>query len=413
MALSRTFRRRAAPQPTQLPPSTQSSSERPDGFAHVPADRMYFDAACQSLRPQPVIDALTDYLRGDSACAGRVQYAAGRRVDEGVARTRRLVLDGLGLSPRRYSCSFTLNTTYGLNLLLHQLPAGRFARVVTTHSEHNAVFLATQSYARRAGIDRVVIERASDGSLVTGDLDLSDALIVVSAMDNVDGILTAGLAELVASVQHRGGAVIVDAAQAAPHAWEQLGRLGADALCFSAHKMYGPALGVVVARNDLLQSLDVTFIGGGQVSRVGIDDADLLDEPHTRLEPGLQAWGEILAFGAALDWFLPRRADIAASERALAARLHAGLTALPNLRVVSPGPSPVMSVLPARVDAHRLAVFLARAGIEVRSGHFCAHHWLGERRELPALVRFSLGAHNTDADVDGALEVLGRMMAGL
>ena len=56
---------------------------------------------------------------------------------------------------------------------------------------------------------------------------------------------------------------------------------------------------------------------------------------------------------------------------------------------------------------------LAKAHISVRSGHFCAHHWLQEREALPPLVRFSLGAHNTGADVDRALEVMGRMMRGL
>ncbi len=391
----------------------QTPSARPPGFEHVPATRVHLDSACQTLRPRPVVDAISQHYLNDGACGGRVRYAAGLRVDEAVAGIRRATLDAFGLSHRRYATAFTANTTSGLNLLLHQLPAGRYARVVTTHTEHNSVFLSTLAFARRTGVPRVVLDRASDGSLVTGDHDLSGALVVVSAMDNVDGTVTPGLADAVERVHRRGGRVIVDAAQAAAHALTGLRGLDADAICFSSHKMYGPSLGLVIARLDLLAELTPSFLGGGQVARVGEADFELLPELHTRLEPGSLPGAEIVGFGAALDWFVPRVHEIEAAEAALAHRLHEGLRRMPRLEVVSPVASPVMSVLPERVDAHRLAVFLSRAGVDVRSGHFCAHHWLSGRRGLPPLVRFSLGAHTTADDVDTALDVLGRMMAGL
>ncbi len=381
-------------------------------FAYLADQDIYLDSACQTMRPQPVIDAMTAYYTEDNACGGRVRYDAGRRVDEQVAATRAAVLDMLGLSRQRSACSFTLNTTYGLNLLLHQLPAGRYRRVVTTHTEHNSVFLATMAFARRTGIPRLVVERTA-GVVQVDDDALVDALVVVSAMDNVHGAVTANLADLVARTHRRGGTVIVDAAQAAPHALAALRGTAADAVCFSAHKMYGPSLGVVAASRDLLAALELTFVGGGQVAAVTEHDFVPADEPHTRLEPGLQAWAEIIGFGAALRWFARHEDAIAQREESLAARLYDGLQSLPHLRVVSPAASAVVSVLPERVDAHRLAVFLAKAHISVRSGHFCAHHWLQERETLPPLVRFSLGAHNTGADVDRAVEVMGRMMRGL
>ncbi|KZE90236.1 aminotransferase class V-fold PLP-dependent enzyme [Microbacterium sp. TNHR37B] len=382
-------------------------------FAYLSDDDIYLDSACQTLRPQPVIDALTSYFTTHNACGDRVKYAWGKRVEEGVAATRQRVLTTLGLPSRRYTCSFTLNTTYGLNLLLQQLPTGRFARVVTTHTEHNAVHLSTITAAHRLGIPRVLAERGLDGSVLVADADLADAVVVVSAMDNVVGQVTGHLEDLITDAHRRGAIVILDAAQAAPHALTRLRGVGADAICFSAHKMYGPALGVVAAANDLLASLEVVFVGGGQVAAAREDDFDLLPDLHTRLEPGLQAWGEILAFGAALEWLRPRLAEIEAAEARFAERLFDGLSALPHLRVLNAGPSPVISAVPERVDAHRLAVFLSRAGVMVRSGHFCAHHWLQERLSLDPLVRFSLGAHNTDHDVERALEVMTGMMRGL
>lgn len=394
-------------------PTASVASEARDGFAYLGGDEVYLDSACQSLRPQPVIDAMTEYYTQYNACGDRVKYAWGTRVADGVARTRERVLKALGLSHRHYSCAFTLNTTYGLNLLLQQLPAGRYARIVTTAHEHNAVFLSTITAARRLGIPRRLLERGPDGTIDTHDTDLTDAVVVVSAMDNVTGTLTADLHGLVARTRAQGGIVLLDAAQAAPHALAHLRGLDADAVCFSAHKMYGPALGVVAAANELLLSLDVAFAGGGQIAAVTDDGFELLPEPHTRLEPGLQAWGEILAFGAALDWFTARQPALQQREDALAQRLFDGLAALPNLTLRNITAAPVISLTPDRVDGHRLAVFLSQAGIMVRSGYFCAHHWLQNQEHLPPLVRFSLGAHNTDADIDRALEITGRMAKGL
>lgn len=395
------------------PPAAGATTSDRAGFEYLRGDEVYLDSACQTLRPQPVIDAMTAYYTEYNACGDRVKYDWGRRVDERVAATRAAVLAFLGLPARTYACSFTLNTTYGLNLLLQQMPATRFRRVITTHTEHNSVFLSTIAFARRAGIPRVVADRAADGEIHIADADLEGALVVVSAMDNVCGTVTANLADLVRRAQRRGGAVIVDAAQAAPHAPAALSGVPADAICFSAHKLYGPSLGVVVATRDLLSTLEVSFIGGGQVASVTEHDYTLADELHTRLEPGLQAWGEIIGLGAALEWGSAQRDRFASREQALAARLYDGLRTLPHLRLISPAASPVISVLPERVDAHRLAAFLSKAHISVRSGYFCAHHWLQERLGLDPLVRFSLGAHNTEADIDRALEVMGRLMRGL
>jgi hypothetical protein len=62
------------------------SAGRP-GFDYLDSDEVYLDSACQTLRPQPVIDAVQDYLHL-YACGGRVRYDAGRRVDAEVARVR-------------------------------------------------------------------------------------------------------------------------------------------------------------------------------------------------------------------------------------------------------------------------------------------------------------------------------------
>lgn len=369
------------------------------------------------MRPTPVINAVTDYYTTYNACGERVKYDWGKKVDQTVAGTRKLVLEKLGLPEKNYTTSFTLNTTYGLNLLQQQLPHRRFGQVVTTHSEHNSVFLSTMSAANRLNVPRRLLPRDASGFIHYQPGDLDHAVVVVSAMDNVLGAPTQNLAQLVADTRAAGGITIIDAAQAAPHALDWLAGLPADAICFSGHKIYGPSLGVAVVNNELLDSLEISFLGGGQVTAVSADGYELLPESHAKLEPGLQAWGEIAGLQAALDWLSNFAAhngeSLAQREARLSAMLYDGLVAMPKLQVLSDRGSSLISVLPEKVDGHQLATFLGKADIMVRSGYFCAHHWLIDLQKYRPLVRFSIGAHNTEADIARTLEITGRLIKGL
>lgn len=390
---------------------------RTGDFGYLQPGEIYLDAACQSLRPQSVIDAVTEYYTSYNACGGRVKYAWGLRVDNAVADTRRAVLDLLGLSHKSHAVSFTLNTTYGLNLLLQQLPQGRFGRVVTSHIEHNSVFLPTITAARRLGVERLVLDRAVDGALLYEPAQLERAVVVVNATSNIDGRQLGNLTDLVRDTHARGGIVIVDAAQAMGHSRALLQKTEADAVCFSAHKMYGASLGVVVARHELLTSLELGFVGGGMVQDVREEDFDLVrGDPGALLEPGLQAWGEIIALGRAIDWLGSiRPGGLSPTQHidALSTRLYTGLAGIPGLTLLNTAASPVISVYAPTQDSHRLAVFLSRSEVMVRSGYFCAHHYLKEQLGLPPLLRFSLGLHSTESHIDSATQALARLMKGL
>ncbi|TFD32259.1 aminotransferase class V-fold PLP-dependent enzyme [Cryobacterium cryoconiti] len=400
----------------RTPPAMVETGRLAD-FAYLDPGSVYLDSACQSLRPQPVVDALTAYYTEYNACGGRVKYAWGTRVDREVQDTRKAVLDLLGLSGRSHAVSFTLNTTFGLNLLLQQLPQGRFAQVVTSHIEHNSVFLPTMTAATRLGVPRLVLDRAPDGALVYQPAQLERAVVVVNVASNIDGRLLTNLTDVVRDTHARGGIVILDAAQAMAHERSLLAKTEADAICFSAHKMYGASLGVVVATHELLGSLDLTFVGGGMVADVREDSYDLLpNDPGALLEPGLQAWGEIIALGRAIEWMgkvRPGGRNPAEHVQGLSQRLFEGLSDIPGLTLVNTEASPVISLYAPKQDSHRLAVFLSQSQIMVRSGYFCVHHYLKHQLGLPPLLRFSLGLHSTTADIDAATQALARLMKGL
>jgi selenocysteine lyase/cysteine desulfurase len=393
------------------------SSGRPAGFEYVADDSIYLDSACQSLRPQPVLDILTDYYTNYNACGGRVKYAWGRKVDEAVERTRLAVLELLKLPSKDYETSFTLNTTYGLNLLLHQLPQHTYTQIITSHIEHNSVFLSTIAAAKRLRIPRIVLDRRADGTLEYDLSQLHRAVVVVNAVSNIDGRVLQNLPQLISDVHAANGIVIIDAAQAMAHQYRSLQQTQADALCFSGHKMYGPSLGVVVARKELLASLDISLVGGGMVADVSESAYELLpDELSARLEPGLQAWAEIIALGRAIDWLgnvKPLNQQPSEYLQNLSQQLFHGLQAIDGLILLNQGATSVISLHTPHLDAHRLALYLSEAGIMVRSGYFCAHHYLKQKLALPPLLRFSIGLHSTEQDIATTLITIERIMKGL
>jgi cysteine desulfurase/selenocysteine lyase len=389
-----------------------------EDFGYLGKDDAYFDAACQSLRPEPVIKALNDYYQNFNSCGERVKYAWGKKTDEKVSETRAKVLKLLKLSPREYFTSFTLNTTYGLNLVLSQIKPGHFQKIITSDLEHNSPFLSTIAAACRLGIPREVIDRDPDGSIDLSGRnsgakpDFTRAIVVLGAVSNIDGRELANIKELVKAVHKAGGIIIVDAAQALAHNAELLEKTEADAICASAHKMYAPSLGIIIARKDLLPKLEVNFIGGGMVDDVEKSDYKLSYENdahiYSRFEAGLQAWGEIVALGAALDW---RAHQNTKKLDAYSKSIFDFLRGQNRVKLLNSTNSPTISFYVDGLDSHLLGQALSREGIMVRTGYFCAHYYLDHKMHLPPLVRVSLGLHNRESDVakfqDAMRKVLG------
>ncbi len=380
-------------------------------FGYLDDKALYFDSACQTLRPQPVIDAVAKYFHEYNACGGRVKYDWGKKVDEKVLETRKQVLALLGKSDSEYATAFTLNTSYGLNLVLSQLPS-RFKQIVTSEIEHNSVFLPTMEAAKRLGIPRIVLPRSPEGALEYGRGDLSKAIVVLNSMSNVDGRMLGNLETLIQEAHQDGGIVLIDAAQGMSHGRELLGRSDFDALFFSGHKFYGPSLGVIVIKRSLLSELDIRFIGGGMVEDVEKDTYSLVSSAEdlpARLEIGLQDFAGIIGLGASIKWqenYMPEGQDKEEHQAALSKLLFERLAEMPTLKLINSAPSPIVSFYSEKVGAHRLAIYLSAQNIMARSGYFCCHYYLKNLKKHPPLLRVSLGLHNTRQQVDSFLSIL-------
>ena len=388
-----------------------SNSERTSGFEYLKRQDVYFDGACQSLRPQPVIDSLVEYYQKHNSCGERVKYQWGKVTDQKVEQTRDQVLKLLKLKKKDYFVSFTLNTTYGINLLLSQFDfkAAGIKTVVTSDIEHNSVFLATQSAATRAKLERLVLSREADGSLPISEIP-DNSLVVINVMSNIDGRTLKNLKDIITYVHQRQGIIILDAAQAMAHNYQLLQETEADAICFSAHKMYGASLGVMVVRKTLLEKLNLTFLGGGMVDDVEKNSyllsAEHDDKIHTAFEAGLQAWGEIIALGTAISWLEKLPASAKERLESCETKLFDFLKSQPKIHCLNQEKSTTFSFYVEGIDSHLLAEALSDQNIMVRSGYFCVHYYLDHKMHLPPLVRVSLGYQTTESDINKLITIL-------
>ena len=383
-------------------------------FDYLAEGDVYLDSACQSLRPRPVIDAINRYYTQHNSCGERVKYAWGRETDELVEETRALMLKYLKLKSKDYSVSFTLNTTYGINLLLDQFKDGLFDKVMTSDIEHNSPFLSTMTFAKRHNIPREVMVREDDGSIDVECYDFTKALVVVNCASNIDGRKLSNVNELIKKVHKQKGVIIIDAAQALAHNPEILYKTEADAICSSAHKMYGPSLGVMIVRRDLFKKIETSFIGGGMVDDVKKESyklsAESANHAYTKFESGLQAWGEIVAFGQAIKWLNKlSRADKENFHKQYE-RLFDYLSAQERVHLINTEPNPTMSFYIDGLDSHLVGGALSNEGIMARTGYFCVHYYLDHVKHYPPLIRFSMGYHIRPSDIDKTIEIFERML---
>lgn len=385
-----------------------------EDFDYLGEGEVYLDSACQSLRPRPVIEALNRYYTEHNSCGERVKYKWGRETDELVEDCRQKVLKFLKLKSRKYTVSFTLNTTYGINLILSQIDASKFRKIITSEIEHNSPFLATMAFSERTGLPREVMKRYDDGSIEISDYDFEKAIVVVNCASNFDGRKLLNLNELVREVHKADGVIIIDAAQAIAHSSEILRGVEADAICFSAHKLYAPSLGVIVWRDDLEKTLLPEWLGGGMVDDVKLDSyklsAENKEHRYTRFESGLQAWGEIIGLREAIMWLSSKTKEDWAEFRKNYTDLYEFLEDSKRVHLINKEANPTISFYVEGLDSHLLGEALSRENIMARTGYFCAHYFLDHVSKYPPLIRFSLGLHNTSEDIEKVKKVLGKIL---
>ena len=373
---------------------------------------IYLDNAATTMhKPQTVIDAVTQAMcslgnAGRGATSGALDAA--RTIHGCRAKLARL----LGC-PRADHVCFTPNSTVALNTAINGVvrPGDR---VVTTVLEHNSVLRPLNRLAAERG---VTVEHAGCDANGVLDYDELERLVtpgtravVVTHASNVTGN-SVDIVRVAAMAHAVGALVIVDASQSAGTAHIDMQTMGLDVVCFTGHKgLMGPqgTGGLAVA-----EGVDVAPWAMGGTGVHSFDPLQPLEWP-TRLEAGTLNGHGIAGLSAGLDFIEAQGGveAIAACERSLANRFHAGVREISGIKLYGafdqPTRSAIVSLNVGDIDSAEISDALMQGwGIATRPGAHCAplmHRALGTERQ--GVVRFSFGYFNTDEEVDTAIDAL-------
>ena len=368
---------------------------------------IYLDSACQSLRPDSVIRAITDYYENYPACGGRSVHSMATKVSMAMDDARETLASFFGTDdPDCYI--FTKNCTEGLNTAAYGLGLGRGDVVVTTDAEHNSNHVPWLFLQENMGVRRRIVKSDAEGCF---DLEafhkaMSRDVKVVSVQhaSNVTGCSVP--VKAVTEIAHDFGAtVVIDGAQAAPHMPVDLKRIDADVYCMSIHKMLGPSgMGVMYGKREVLERMRPLALGGGTVGLATYESVNLAPIPD-KFEAGLHDYAGIVGTKAALDYLSGvGMEEVMRWDQTLMERILSNLEDVRNLHVVGPRDAPsrggVFSFNIDGLGAHDIAMMLdSMAGVMIRSGMHCAHPFYVSRG-IDGSARASTYIYNTPEEID-------------
>jgi cysteine desulfurase/selenocysteine lyase len=368
---------------------------------------VYLDSAATTQKPRPVLARILRYYEEENANVHRgVHYlseVATAAYDEARVTVRRF----LGAADA-HEVVFTRGTTESLNLVaftLGEQRVGEGDEVLVSAMEHHSNIVPWQMLCRRKGAKLVVAPVDDRGVLLLDELEklVGPRTRIVSVVHVSNALGTVNPVKRIAEIAHaRGAVVVVDGAQAVPHAAIDVAALGCDFYAFSGHKVYAPTgIGALWGRRELLEAMPPWQGGGDMILSVAWDKTVYNHVPY-KFEAGTPNMEGALGLAAALDWVESVGRDaIAAHEADVLAHGTALLSAIPGVRLVGTAPDKagVLSFVMDDVHPHDIGTILDREGIAIRTGHHCAQPVMA-RFGVPATARASLGVYNTRAEMD-------------
>jgi cysteine desulfurase family protein (TIGR01976 family) len=395
----------------------------------------FFDGPGGTQVPRRVIDAVSDYYLTSNANSGGA-FATSEQSDHIVAEARGAAADLLGaVSPDevKFGANMTGLTFHVSRSIGATLRPGD--EILVTGLDHEANVSPWRAVAKDRGLTvRTVSPRLDDCTLDQDDFDAKlgprTRLVAFGWASNAVGTINP-VAELVRRAHEAGALTYVDAVHWAPHGPIDVGDIGTDFLVCSAYKFFGPHVGILYGRAEVLEGLP----------------AYKVRPAHDRFETGTLNFEGIAGTHAAIDYLAevgrrfgapqrPERLEGAVTDRRLALRagmtaireyemglyrrLADGIAALPGVRlwgIDDPGRfserTPTAALTLAGVSPRAAATALGRIGIATWDGDFYAQGLI-ERlglSERGGVLRLGIVHYNTESEIDrllGALEDLAR-----
>ena len=220
----------------------------------------YFDGPGGTQVPLEVVDAMTEYLFEHNANTDW-RYPSSAETDAMLAASRAAMADLVGGAPDEiaFGANMTTLTFHVARAIGRTLTAGD--EIIVTELDHHANVAPWVEIARERTLAvNVAPMRPQDGTLdldaLAGLIGPRTRVIAVGAASNVLGTLT-DIAHVSALARDAGALTFCDAVHYAPHQLIDVQALGCDFVACSAYKFYGPHVGFLWGRRELLASLDV------------------------------------------------------------------------------------------------------------------------------------------------------------
>jgi len=375
----------------------------------------YLDGPGGTQVPRGVVRAMEDYLFNHNANT-HWRYPTSEETDALIADSREALAsflngraDEIAFGQNMTSLTFHLARAFG-----RQWDKGD--EVVITELDHHGNVAPWTELQKDCGITvRMVKMRTNDGQLDWSDLEAAitprTKLLAINAASNALGTIT-DITRATALAHSVGAHVFVDAVHYAPHMLVDVQAIGCDFLGCSAYKFYGPHIGVLWGKRDLIESLDAPRL------------APAPQESPERLETGTQNHEGIVGAAAAVDFLAslangdsgPRRDALRASFSALHARgeallakLWSSLSHIDGLTLYGPKPgtprTPTLSFTLRGFSTDDVAIALAKQGVFVSNGDFYAATIVERLGLVPdGLVRVGCSCYTSEDEVDRLID---------
>jgi len=377
-------------------------------------NRVYLDYNATTPVEPEVLDAMLPYFSGAFGNAASI-HTPGQRARAAVETAREQVAALIGARPQEivFTSGGTESDNHAVFGVVGQafLPgsssrnADSFPHIITTAIEHEAVLNACQAL-EKMGVRVTYLATDREGQIDLDELRRAlrteTVLITVMHANNELGTVQP-LEEIGRIAKERDIYFHTDAVQSAGKVAIDVNQLGVDLLSLSAHKFYGP------------KGIGALYIRGGTRLR------QLLYGGHHQrgFRPGTENVAGIVGLGKAAEI---ARGSLAADARRVSAlrdKLEQGLLArVPHARVngrASRTPNTTNLVFPG-IEGEALLIALDLKGLACSTGAACSSGAVEPSHVLTAMglppeearasLRFSLGRHTTESEIEFALQVV-------
>jgi cysteine desulfurase len=378
----------------------------------VNQQRIYLDNAATTPLRSEVTDALREAFADGGFLNPSSLHAEGRRARAALDGARDRVAAALGASHNEIT--FTAGGTEADNQALFGVARARKrGHLVASCIEHHAVIHAFERL-REEGFELTLLPVDARGLIdvdeFAGALRPDTVLASVMYANNEIGTVQP-IAELAALAHERGVLFHTDAVQAPGWLPVDVRALDVDLLSLSAHKFHGPqGVGLLYVRAGT-PIVPILHGGGQEFGR----------------RSGTENVLGIAGLARALELAVAEEPERAPRIAALRDRLEAGICAtISDVRVNGAGAprlAKILSVSFAEVESDALLIRLDLAGVAVSAGSACTSGALErshvvaalgtEPRWQTAVIRFSLGATTSPAEIEQVLALLPPIVADL